>query len=287
MSIAQKVFIQSGNDSYKTAKKILEKINFSVRNKKVLIKPNLTFPSESKSVNTDVGVVKAVIEKLKDCDTLVGDGGYDTEKTFELCGYDSLQDEFGVKLIDLNKDEIIRKKIPKPFAFREIPFAKSAFGCDYIINIGKLKIHSLAKATLCIKNLFGLVVPRRNRVIIHPFINKALADIVQVVKPDFNIIDGIVGNQIDEVRADPVSSGIVLASEDALSLDIVGCKCMGLEQQQVEYLALIEKLLGERKIETFGEEINRIAKPYKTKALLSTKLRYFGERMLGRIYRLQ
>ncbi len=285
MKISQKVFIQSGNDPYKTTKKILERMNFSVKSKKVLIKPNLTFPSESKSINTDFGVVKAVIERLKDCDIFVGDGGYDTENAFELGGYNSLEDEFGVKLIDLNKDKIIKKKIPKPFAFKEIQFAKTAFDCNYLVNIGKLKIHSLAKVTLSIKNLFGFVVPRRNRVIIHPFINKALADIVQIIKPDFNIIDGIVGNQIDEVRPDPVSSGIILASKDALSLDIIACRCMGINPEEIEHLALIEKLFGERKVEIIGEHINEIARQYKTGMLLSTKLRYFGERMLSRIYR--
>lgn len=280
-----KVFIEKGFDPYKTTKKLLKKINFSVKGKKVFIKPNLTLSSVSKSINTDVGVVKAVLEKLKDCDVLIGDGGFDTEKAFESAEYYSLEKEFNVKLIDLNKDIIVKKKIPKPFLFEEIPFAKSVLN-TYLINIGKLKAHSLAKVTLSIKNLFGCVVPRKNRIIIHPYINKALADIIQVIKPDFNIIDGIIGNQNDEVQPDPVNSGIVLASKDALSLDIVGSKCMDIEPETVEHLVLIKRLLGKRDIKIIGENIENVKKKYQTRELFSTKFRHLGERILSRIYRI-
>lgn len=281
---ASKVFIQKGSNPYNTTKKLLKKMKFSVKGKRVLIKPNLTFPSESKSINTDVSVIKAVVERLKNCEILVGDGGYNTEKAFELGGYHSLEN---VKLVDLNKDKVIKKRIQKPFAFKEIPFAKTVFECDYFINIGKLKVHSLAGVTLSIKNLFGTVVPRRNRVIVHPHINRALADIVQVIKPDFNIIDGVIGNQIDEVRVFPVESEIVLASYDPLSLDFVACECMGIDPKRIEHLILIEKLLGKRSIQIIGEDVNKIKKNFQTRKLLSTKIRYFGERILSKIYNLR
>jgi len=283
-----KVYIEKGEDAYKATKKLLKKINFKVKNRKVLIKPNVTTSDSAQSgITTDVNVVRAILERLKNCEIIIGEGSVsDTFRAFEVNGYSDLAKEFNARLVDLNKDEIIRKKIPKPFRFKELPFAKTVFECDYLINVAKLKTHSVSLVTLCLKNLFGTVVPRRNRVIVHPSINKGICDIAQVIYPDFNFIDGIIGNQLDEVISNPVNSGILIGGNDALAVDLVASLCMGIDPGQVEHLRLAQKLFGKREIEVIGEKIEDVVKEYEVGSLFATKIRHAGEKMLSYVYRI-
>lgn len=281
------VCIVKGKDPYTTTRTLLRKLNFQVKGKKVLIKPNLTTNANSQDgITTDVNVVRAILERLNDCDVTIGECScQDTEYSFEVNGYYDLED-FDVKLKDMNKDIIVWKRIPKPFKYKKLPFAKTALDCEYLINVSKLKVHALTTITLSLKNLFGTVPKRRNRVKIHPFISKAICDIIQVIKSNFNVIDGIVGNQYDEVISNPVNSGIVIGGYDALSVDLVGCECMGISPGEVEHLRLAQQLLGSRDINVIGERIDDVKKVYKRKRLPRTTLRYTKERAMGYLYRI-
>lgn len=283
-----KVCIVKDEDPYRATKKLLGMLSFTLKNKNVLIKPNLTTSDTSQSgITTDVNVVRAILEKLKNCEIKIGEGSSaNTITAFKTNGYLELAEEFGAELVDLNKDTIVKRKISKSFNFKELPFAKTALDCDYLINVAKLKIHAKATVTLCLKNLFGTIIPRRNRVIFHPFINKIICDIAKIVRSDFNIIDGIIGNQLDEVISNPVKSGIVIGGYDALSVDLVGSKCMSINPDEVEHLILAQKLFGARHIEVVGEQIEDVRKRYKREPLMATKLRYTREKMLGYLYRL-
>lgn len=278
------VLIVKGGDAYKTTKQFLDKIKFKLKDKRVLIKPNLaTTASSQDGITTDVNVVRAVLEKLENCNTLIGEGASNTLDSFKLNGYFDLARDFNVKLVDFDKDEIVNRKIPKPFHFNELPFAKTALECEYLINIAKLKVHSYAKVTLCLKNLFGTVISRKNRILIHPFIQKAVCDIIQVIRSDFNIIDGIVGNQRDECISNPVMSNIIIGGYDILSVDIVGSQCMGINPKEIEHLVLAEKLLGKREINLIGEKIENVKKDYDRRPMLGTKIRYRTEDLLRNI----
>jgi uncharacterized protein (DUF362 family) len=273
------VCLVKGNDEYETAKKVLDKLNFKVRNKKVFIKPNLTVATSKKSLSSNTWVLRAILERLDNCEVSIGDAGANTEKAFELKGYRKLSKEFNVKLVDLNKDTIVYKEVENPYYKKIIPIARSVLDAEYLIDVAKLKTHGLAKVTLCIKNLFGCVPTRKNRVMIHPFINKAIVDIMRIVKPDFNIVEGIIGNECDEVIANPVNSGIIIGGYDTLSVDFIGCKCMGIRPESVEHLRLAQELYGKREIRIIGNaSIDDVMKPYKTEVGLFTKLRYLFEK---------
>ncbi|MEM4389564.1 MAG: DUF362 domain-containing protein [Candidatus Micrarchaeia archaeon] len=283
----EKVYLIRSSDAYAGARSLLAKLNFSLRKKRVLIKPNLTVNASPKSgITPDVGLGRAVLERLEDCDVVIGDAGTgDTEGALTELGWAELAREFGARTMDLNRDEIVWLDIPHPFHARRIPFAKTAVSCDYLINIAKLKIHSLATVTLCLKNLFGCVPTRRHRLVLHPFIGKVVADIAQVIRSDLNLVDGIVGNELDEVVSHPVHSGILLAGRNPLAVDSVGARCMGVEPNEVEYLRLLTELRGLKRIEVIGERIEDVARAYRRERPLTTSLRYAYERALSFIYR--
>ena len=281
-----KVYLLKGEDAYLLTKDLIRKTNFKLRNKRVLIKPNLTTAATAKErITPDTGIVKAILESLKNCDVTIGDCGGNIEFAFKNLGYYKLQKDFNIKLLDLNKDKIIYKNVPNPYVFNKIPIAKTVLDSEYIINISKLKIHSLAKVTLSIKNMFGCVPTRFNRLRIHPHINRALLDIMQVVRSDFNIIDGIYGNQGDEVVSNPVHSGILIGGYDMISCDIIGSKCMNVDPGAVEYLKLAQNLFGERNIKIIGENIEKVRKDYKKDLMWSTRMRYRFEKGMSYLLR--
>ena len=69
------------------------------------------------------------------------------------------------------------------------------FTHDYIINIAKMKAHSLAGVTLCMKNIFGFIPTRKQKLMYHPFIRKAVLDMNQIVPSHFSIVDGVLNNE--------------------------------------------------------------------------------------------
>lgn len=263
-----KVYILKGNEPHRTTKELLDKMKFSLSNKKVFIKANL---HPNKYASTDINVVRAILEKLRNCDVTIGGNA---DKYFEINNYYDLEKEFGVKLLNLEKDDVVIKKVRNPARFNEFPVAKSFVDADYVINVAKLKIHSHARVTLCLKNLFGCIPGRRIRLTIHPFINDAIYDYMQIFKPDLNIIDGIVGNQ-NECLPNPIRSNIVIGGYDPLVVDVVGAKCMGVNPEEVEYLKLLK--YEDKEIEIIGEKIENVVRHYNKRKPLKAYMRYFIE----------
>ncbi|MFH1228980.1 MAG: DUF362 domain-containing protein [Candidatus Aenigmatarchaeota archaeon] len=254
-----KVYIVKGKDPYKTTKELLSKMNFSLKGKKVFIKTNV---HPLKIPSTDVGVVRAIVERLDGCKVTIGGNAGITGESFIINGYEKLAKDYNLNLIDLDRDEKVYVKVKKPLRFREMPIAKSALDNDYVINAAKLKIHSLWKVTLCLKNLFGCV-SGRTKILMHPHIDEAIHDYMQFLRSDLNIIDGIVGNQNDEFFPNPIRSNIMIGGHDILSVDVVGASCMGVDPQEVRYLNLLSS--GTKNIEVVGEKIENVIKKYDTR----------------------
>jgi len=275
-----KVYILKGSDPYKTTKKLLDKMNFSLSNKRVFIKSNV---QPNKTVSTNVNVVRAILEKLNDCKVVIGGNVGIRGRSFRINNYYNLEEEFGVELLDLDRDDIVIKKVRDPIRYKEFPVAKSSVNTDYVINVAKLKIHSHAKVTMCLKNLFGCI-PGRVKLTFHPFINDSIHDYMQIFRSDLNIIDGIVGNQNDEVTSHPVRSNVMIGGYDALCVDVVGSRCMGIDPWEVEYLNLLN--YDSRNIEVVGEKIEDVMRYYSRRKLPMTYIRYFIEDCLRLAIRL-
>ncbi len=280
------VCIEKGEETYETTKRCLSKLNFKVKNKKVLIKPNLTINAPSqKGITTDVNVCKAIIERLENCEITIGESGIDTDECFEDLGYNKLAKEFNAKIVNFNKDTIVKKEVKNPLAQKKIQIAKTLLESEYVISAAKLKIHSLAQVTLSIKNMFGCVPKRINKLKIHPLINHAIVDILQVRYPDFCIIDGIIGNQRDECRSDPIKAGLIIAGKDAIAVDSIATMCMAINPNEIRHINNAISVFGKKDIEVIGEKIEDVSKNFDRGIRLSTKVRYLCEGVLSYCYR--
>jgi uncharacterized protein (DUF362 family) len=238
---------------------------------RVLIKPNYVVAKHpSTGITTDSRVVEGIIELLKKFkvkDIVVGEGGAgDTEKAFNLVGIRDVIFRQKVDLINLNRDQRVNVKFKQPLAFCEVGIAKTSIDCSCIINVPKLKVHHMALVTLCMKNLMGLILPKN---IMHSQINEKIVDLALFFKDKvkINIVDGLVGAEIDETCGIPVEMDLIIAGQDMVAVDTVATAVMDVDPKKVEYLRLAEKkglgISNLNDIKILGEEIEQVKKSFR------------------------
>ncbi len=165
---------------------------------------------------------------------------HNPEEQFERLGIKKLVEKFGgrVKALDLSADRRVRVDVPNPHALRELELPETLIEADVLINVPKVGRHPATALTNALKNLFGLLPHKHKYIRYHPLgMDNVIADIAQVVRPNLNIADA----------GDKVMLGI-----DALGVDIVACKFLGLDPLSVKHLRLVS---GDR-----GNELEELVK---------------------------
>ena len=240
--------------------------------KRVLIKPNITadMPA-STGVTTHPSMVEGTLQFMKDIgvmnDVIVGEGGYcDITKASDKFGFFDIAKRYGARLVDFNRDEEIFLPVPNPLAIERFGIAKTVTECDCIIDLPCLKVHtSEISVTMSMKNMMGCIV--QNRQAMHRDFDKKIIDLLKVVRPTLNIIDGIVGREGGEIEGDPVGTKVIIASKDFVAADAVGAAVMGFKQDEVEYIRLAQTYgFGNAELENIeikGASIESVRRPFK------------------------
>jgi len=224
---------------------------------RVLLKTNLLTPSNpEKAVVTHPVVISAVAQAILKTGGIpyIGDSpsGQFTkrrlEKTYAKAGLKDLANKLGIELnFDTRSQKII---IPNGKKLKKTILCNFVLNADKIIALPKIKTHSYMIMTLATKIMYG-VIPGLTKAKYHSmFIKKTafadmLLDVLSVRKPDLIIMDGIVGMQRDGPSGGtPVNLGVLLASEDAIAMDLAICDILGIEPIGVPTLrqAKIRKL---------------------------------------------
>ncbi len=282
------VYIARTEDAYRGACEALDGVGFSVSGKRVYIKPNLTGGRPSRDgLTIDTGIVRAVLERLHNCPGItIGESCSNTADAFDGLGYRELVRDFpNVVLEDIRESEIVWKDVPRPFHTAEMPFNRTVFEHDYVINIAKMKTHSLAGVTLCMKNIFGFVPTRKQKLMYHPFIKKAILDMNQIIRSDFCIVDGVWGNEFDEIQSTPKYTGAVIAGDNILAVDIVAAEIMGIDLNETETYRLAFELWGDPEVNLLGSDLRDVQTMFRQGCLFTTRLRYIKETTASLVYR--
>jgi uncharacterized protein (DUF362 family) len=282
------IYLARTSDAYQGACEALDALKFNVTGKRVYIKPNLTGGRPARDgLTIDTGSVRAVLERLHDCPQItIGESCSDTASAFEELGYAQLVKDFpNVQLEDMRTSDIVWKSIPKPYHTKEMPFNASVFNHDYVVNIAKMKTHSLAGVTLCMKNIFGFIPTRKQKLMYHPFIRKAILDMNQIVPSHFCIVDGIWGNEFDEIQSTPKFTGAIVAGENILAVDIVAAEIMGINLNDIDTYKMAFELWGDPDINLLGSGFDEVKSHYRQGCLFTTRLRYLKETAASLAYR--
>jgi uncharacterized protein (DUF362 family)/Pyruvate/2-oxoacid:ferredoxin oxidoreductase delta subunit len=231
-------------DSYDSSKildillPMIEQTGFpEVQHKTVLLKPNiLSGSAPSKAVTTHPEFLRAVIQLLKKKDAgeiwvgdscAVGSSLQAAKKT----GIAQVCREEQVDFVEFTETTLL--KVPEGKFHKQFYPSKIALEADVIISLPKMKTNAMMYFTGAMKNLFG-VFPGLAKAQFHfrlPEKDRFAAMIVDLnlaLKPHYAIMDGIVAMEgAGPGNGDPYNSGLILASENLLALDICASNIMG------------------------------------------------------------
>ncbi|MDI6783087.1 MAG: DUF362 domain-containing protein [bacterium] len=214
-----------------------------VKNKRVLIKPNLVRPNPKvlPAITTDVRVILGFVQLLRDSgagEIGVGENpGYklSAREAFALAGLAQLLPKYGAKPVYLDEEPAVRKKIPDALVMNEMDLPKAVLDAEVVINLPKMKTHMHTLVTLGIKNLHGLLYDYERLLFHRNDVSMKVVDILRAVRPQLTVIDGIMamegqaplsGHTIPDMNT-------LIAGTDPVAVDAVGCAVMGIDPEEV------------------------------------------------------
>lgn len=252
---------------------LLDKINEKTN---VFVKLNLVGPFDpSLGITTHPIVVKAVLDILstKTKNIIIGDNPATRDQiaTLKKCGIYEIIKEYDCKILE----PTIFTKITNsnPIIYSEFEVSKQMIDADVLINLPKLKTHTLAYMTVAEKNFFGLIyglnksawhVKANNPLHFGNAINDLYGALLESYKGKtiFHLCDGILGLEGEgpSSAGDAKYANALIASYDAISLDRVACELVKLDQNKI-YITNIgqERGYGEgdlSKINIIGNQLN-------------------------------
>jgi uncharacterized protein (DUF362 family) len=241
-----------------------------VEGKTVLLKPNLVGLDPLGVMNTHPAVIAATRDsflRLGATRVLIGEGpalDRDTEAVLESVRLREFVGPLARTFVDLNADDVTRVVLrTRASRLKELFLPKTVLGVDFLVSMPKLKTHHWAGVTLSLKNMFGIVPggcygwPKN---VLHwAGIDRSILDINAAARPDFAIVDGIVGMEGNgPIQGTPKGSGVLIFGNDPVAVDATCCRVMALKPERVKYLARAGTLLGHLKsdnIQQLGESI--------------------------------
>lgn len=240
----------------KAVRKILRLLNFPIKKyKKILIKPNVVgyYKENLEAIITHPSIIKALLKIFRNAK--VGESSFtDTENNLRKTGY------WKFKPIIFEEQKLIKIKDNKAKVLKHFYLPKIIKESDLIINVPKLKTHTLTKITGAIKNLYGCI-PGGIKQVYHKDasnekkFSKLLVDIYQNIKPRLNILDAVICMEGEGPSAGkPKKVGLLLASKNAVALDVVAAKLTGFKSENIFAIKdAVKRNLGSYDIEIVGD----------------------------------
>ena len=177
----------------------------------------------------------------------------------------------------------------------KIRILKRLSDSDVIINLPKMKTHTLTYLSGAVKNMFG-AIPGIEKTSYHSrFRNindfsKAIIDILHTTNPTLSIMDGILSLEGDgpAMMGKPKNTGVILGSKNPFSLDFAFSDIIGLNHSSVPYLKLsLENKISGDSYKIIGDKIkiNNYELPQTFHGNSTTEIIYMYNKIVSPIYR--
>jgi uncharacterized protein (DUF362 family)/Pyruvate/2-oxoacid:ferredoxin oxidoreductase delta subunit len=217
-----------------------------IAGKKVIIKPNvLRSSSAEEHIVTHPSLLRAVVEKVEamsPADLLVGDNpglfSYgDNENSFTKTGLmDAAKGHYR------NLGNSTRHLAFNPDFMPEVGVSREILEADILISLPKFKTHGLTVMTGAIKNSYG-ILPGAQKARLHQIagtperFHDIIVEVFRLRVPDLFIMDAVVGMEGNgPASPDLREIGLILAADNAVALDGVVARMMGLDPGRLRFL---------------------------------------------------
>ena len=253
----------------------------------VVIKPNLVMSSKPEAaIATHPALVAAVGRCVQKAggEVIIAEspGGPYTpaamKAVFRGCGYADMAKEWGFTLYTECKSREV--SLPGAVRCRQLSVVEPFLTRDYLIDLAKLKTHSMVGFSGAVKNLFG-AVPGLQKPELHcrfpekqPF-SEMLVDLCDFLRPDLCFLDGILAMEGNgPTGGSPRKVGVLGASKSPYALDVCGAALIGLEPESVLMLKEAHRRglgpISPKECQLLKEQVETLAQPDFVKAKASS-----------------
>ena len=189
-------------------------------------------------------------------------------------GLEPILQEYQARWLNLSKDKTVKKMIDGYF-FREMEVPKVIEDSDCLITMPKMKTSLLTKITCSLKNQYGCI-PYPRKIRFHHVLDDAIADACLAMKPDFCIVDGILG--MGGVKGPdlgvPIQSNVVVTGSDAVAVDSVCAEIMNFQPNLIGHIRKAQAAgVGRISREIVGEKVSAVRKDFEYNLLYASALR--------------
>ena len=217
---------------------------FVSRGDVVVVKPNIGWDrTPAHAANTNPHVVAEVVRLAYDAGAkhvVVTDASCnEPNRCFTRSGIWKAAYDVGAEVI-LPSEHRFRRMRLKGEVLDEWPVFTPLIQADKLINVPIAKHHNLSGYTAAMKNWYGSLGGRRNR--LHQNIDVSIADLATFLTPTLTIVDAVrvlmrngpQGGNLADARA----MNTVIASIDQVAADAFGCTLIGKSPEELPYLRM-------------------------------------------------
>jgi uncharacterized protein (DUF362 family) len=240
-----------GTDVYRMAEAAFDKLGgisrFISPGDRILIKPNVGWdrqPEQAANTNPElVGAVVKLCSEARASEVWVTDVSInDPYRSFARSGIEKAVARAGGKVRFTAENDFLLTDL-KGQVLRVWPVSRFYHDVDKVINMPVVKHHSLSKCTIAMKNWYGVLGGRRNR--LHQDIDTSIADLATAIQPTLTIIDatrvlirnGPTGGNLSDVSIE----NTIIAGLDEVALDSYSLGFLDLKAENVPFLKIGEK----------------------------------------------
>jgi uncharacterized protein (DUF362 family) len=220
---------------------------FVSRGDVVAVKPNIGWDRlPVHAANTNPRVVAEVVRLCFDAgakEVVVTDASCnDATRSFQRSGIWAAAHQLGARVVLPTEHRFRRHRLGGEL-LDEWPVYTPLLEADRLINVPVAKHHNLSGYTGAMKNWYGALGGRRNR--LHQNIHLSIADLASFLRPTLTVLDatrvlfrnGPQGGNLGDAR----DVHEVVAGTDEVAIDTYGAQLLGLTAAQLPFLLLGEK----------------------------------------------
>jgi uncharacterized protein (DUF362 family) len=208
----------------------------------VTIKPNVGWDrTAAQGANTSPQLIEAVVRQCLQAGAkrvVVADVPCNEARlTFARSGIKEAAEKGGASIVMPEQHLFVRADLGGEI-LGEWPILRPFLETDKLINMPVVKHHGLCRATIGMKNWYGVLGGPRNR--LHQKIDTSIVDLTDYFRPTLTIVDatrvmirnGPVGGSLSDVEI----RDTVIAATDQLAADSYSCRFLGLNPQDLVYI---------------------------------------------------
>ncbi len=219
----------------------------------VIVKPNICvgYHTYEYAATTNPWVVGELVKlcleagasRVRVMDQPFGSG---PEQAYRQSGIQEVVEAAGGRMELMANFKFVTAEIPQGRDLKQWDLYEDALAADVLIDVPIAKDHNLAKLTLGMKNLMGLI---RNRSAMHRNLGQRLADLASRFQPTLTVVDAVriltahgpTGGSLEDVK----KLDTVIVTPDIVSADSYAATLFGMKPEDLAYVrAATEMGLG-------------------------------------------